>query len=57
MASGMPVASVSALPGAAMHELPGGGLPSGWAAVTVPVVLPLTAPVINTGIAGGKSNG
>lgn len=40
-----------------MHELPGGEFPSGGATGTVPVVLPLTAPAINTGIAGGKSNG
>lgn len=40
-----------------MQELPGCGFPSNGAAATVPVVLPLTAPSINTGIAGGKSKG
>src|SRR5579863_490687 len=57
MASGSAAALVSVLPGAAMHELPGEARPSGGAAATVPVVLPLMAPAINTGIAGGKSNG
>ena len=56
-ANGRAAPLVSALPGAAMHGLPVCEFPRGDAAVTVPVVLPLTAPAINTGIAGGKSNG
>jgi|SRR5579863_2985382 len=56
MACGIAAPLVSVLPGAAMHELPGCGFPSGGAVGTVPVVLPLTAPAINTGIAGGNSN-
>lgn len=57
MAKGTAAALVSELPGAAMHELPGDGFPNGGATGMVPVVLPLTAPAINTGIAGGKSSG
>jgi hypothetical protein len=57
MASGEAAALVSAFPGAAVHELPGWAIPSGGAAATVPVALPLTAPTIITGIAGGKTTG
>jgi hypothetical protein len=48
---------VSAFPGAAVHELAGAESPGGGAAAIVPVVLPLTAPTIITGIAGGKTIG
>ena len=57
MASGEAAALVSAFPGAAVHELPGWAIPSGGAAATVPVALPLTAPTIITGIAGGRTIG
>ena len=57
MAGGTVPVLVSAFPGAAVHELPGAESPSGVAVETVPVVLPLTAPTIITGIAGGKRIG
>jgi hypothetical protein len=57
MASGKADELVSALPGAAVHVPPGLTVPSGGADAIVPVVLPLTAPTIITGIAGGKVSG
>jgi hypothetical protein len=57
MASGEAAGLVSALPGDAVHVLPGLTAPSGGAGAIVPVVLPLTAPRIITGIAGGRVSG
>jgi hypothetical protein len=48
---------VSAFPGAAVQVLPGLAVPSGGGGAIVPVVLPLTAPRIITGVAGGKVGG
>jgi hypothetical protein len=50
-------ALVSAFPGADVHEVPATEFPGEVAPVTVPVVLPLTAPRIITGVAGGKTSG
>jgi hypothetical protein len=57
IASGKADELVSALPGAAVHVLPGLAVPSGSADAIVPVALPLTAPRIITGVAGGKVSG
>jgi hypothetical protein len=57
MASGRDAELVSALPGAVVQVLPGLAVPSGSADPIVPVVLPLNAPRIITGIAGGKVSG
>jgi hypothetical protein len=57
MASGEAAELVNALPGAAVHVLPGLAVPSGGGDAIVPVVLPLTPPRISTGIAGGKVSG
>jgi hypothetical protein len=56
-ASGKADELVSALPGAAVQVPPGLTVPSGGADAIVPVVLPLTAPRIITGIAGDKVSG
>jgi hypothetical protein len=53
--SGRAAGSVSAFPGADVHELLGVELRGDGGCATVPVVLPLTDPRINTGIAGGKA--
>jgi hypothetical protein len=57
MTSGAAAELVSAVPGAEVHELPCGGLPSDGAAAIVPIALPLTAPTISTGIAGDNTIG
>ena len=57
MASGKAEELVNALPGDAVQVLPTLVAPNGAAAAIVPVVLPLTAPRIITGIAGGKLSG
>ena len=57
MVSGRTVALVSAFPGAAVHEVAGTAFPSAPVPVTVPVVLPLSEPRINTGMAGAKTSG
>jgi hypothetical protein len=57
MASGKADELVSALPGAAVHVLPGLTVPSGGVGAIVPVVLPPTEPRIISGIAGGKVSG
>ena len=57
MASGSAAELVSALPGEAVQVLPGLAVPSGGADAIVPVALPLTAPRIRTGIAGGSVSG
>ena len=57
MLKGNAAALVSAFPGAAVQEPPTAELPRGDAAAMVPVALPLTAPRIITGIAGGKRIG
>jgi hypothetical protein len=57
IASGKAAELVNALPGAAVHVLPGLAAPSGGAEAIVPVVLPRTPPRIVTGIAGGKVSG
>jgi hypothetical protein len=57
IASGKADELVSALPGAAVHVLPGLAVPSGGGDAIVPVALPLTAPRIITGVAGGKVRG
>ena len=53
--SGRAAGLVSAFPGADVHDPLGVELPGDGACGTVPVVLPLTDPRINTGIAGGKA--
>jgi hypothetical protein len=53
--SGRAAGLVSAFPGADVHEPLGVELPGDGGCGTVPVVLPLTDPRINTGIAGGKA--
>jgi hypothetical protein len=53
--SGRAAGLVSAFPGADVHEPLGAELPGDSACGTVPVVLPLTDPGINTGIAGGET--
>ena len=45
---------VNAFPGADVQELPGVELPSAAACPIVPVVLPVTEPMMVTGIAVGK---
>jgi hypothetical protein len=57
MASGRAAELVNALPGEAVHVLPGLAVPSAGADAIVPVALPLTPPRISTGIAGGKVRG
>jgi hypothetical protein len=57
MASGNAAELVNALPGEAVHVLPGLAVPSAGADAIVPVALPLTPPRISTGIAGGKVRG
>ncbi|WP_139485514.1 hypothetical protein [Bradyrhizobium ivorense] len=52
--TGKAAASVTVLPGAEVHELPGVALPSAGAGAIVPVVLPVTEPRMATGMAGGK---
>jgi hypothetical protein len=51
---GKAAALVSVLPGADVHELPGGALPITGAGAIVPVVLPVTVPTMVTGMAVGK---
>jgi hypothetical protein len=48
--TGKAAALVSVLPGADEHELPGVELPSADAVATVPVVLPVTEPMMVTGM-------
>jgi hypothetical protein len=52
--TGKAAALVSVLPGADVHELLGVELPSADAGASVPVVLPVTEPMMVTGIAVGK---
>lgn len=54
MEVGKAAALVSVLPGADVHELPGGALPITGAGAIVPVVLPVTVPTMVTGMAVGK---